>query len=447
MHTDITPKTVNEAIKILAYNEYFWYTDQNHQIKRHVKPHHKDLDTVKSLAEAQYAWTEKQGKLAMVILKRYLSKFEKYGIYIRKLVDNPQYEAPFRVINFDKIIEKFIDEDGAEKIEMRFPYHKKIIQLIRVLKDQKCLPAGYSSYDGENKKWTFLQTDVTTYYLTLIAIRYDFKFVDTSLLDDFDKVRQEIKGYKKPTAKLVDNKIDILNAPDSLLDYWKNNVEYEKTLIQVDRLKEFGISTKGIKVKSWSELGGKIAHHETTKAWIDRNEFNRDQVLAAFQELDMWPIIMPVSGDPWAMEDIDEWRNWLQCFERNQIEYKNLAFGFEFKAPEKEQWNPVIDESETLPKEVLNTKWQVRNELAQLSKQFKYIDKETKFIFVRNRIPKTMIKSGLLPKCCFVALGGGYYTAGTDSLKRFLDNLPKTLYYNNHQPSSFDWNDKIISKI
>jgi len=447
MHTDITPKTVNEAIKILAYNEYFWYTDQNHQIKRHVKPHHKDLETVKSLAEAQYAWTEKQGKLAVVILKRYLSKFQKYGMDIRKLVDDPQYEAPFRVINFDKIIEKFIDEDGAEKIELRFPYHKKIIQLIRVLKDQKCLPGGYSSYDGENKKWTFLQTDVTTYYLTLIAIRYDFRFVDTTLLDDFDQVRKEIRGFKKATARIINGNVEIFNATDSLLEYWQMNVASQKPLQQVDRLKEFGISTKGIKVKSWSELGGRIAHHDTTKAWIDKNAYSRDQVIAAFQELDLWPIIMPVSGDPWATEDIDEWKQWLHCFERNQIESKNLAFGFEFKAPEKEHWNPVIDESDTLPQELLQSKWQVRNELSQLSKQFKYVDKETKIIFVRNRIPKTMIKSGVLPQCCFVALGGGYYTAGTDSLKRFLDNLPKTLYYNDHRPSSFDWNDKVISKI
>ena len=445
MHTDF-PKTINEAIKILAYNEFFWYNPAM-DVQRRINPHQKDKQTVKSLADAQYAWTEKQAKLAVVMLKRYLSKFQKYEIDIRTLVDNPVYDTPFRVINFDKIIEKFVDEENQPKIELKFPYHKKIIQLIRVLKDRKCLPAGYSLYDGENKKWTFLQTDVTTYYLTMIAIRYNFKFVDVSLLDDFDQVRQEIKGYKKPTAKLVDKKIHIVNAPDSLSDYWKNNLENEKTLIQVDRLKEFGISTKGIKVKSWSELGGKIAHHETTKAWIDRTAFSRDQVMAAFQELDMWPIIMPISGDPWALEDIEEWKHWLKCFERNQIESKNLAFGFEFKSPEKEQWQPIIDESSTMPQDVLNTKWQVRNELAQLSKQFKYVDEDTKFIFVRNKIPKTMIKSGRLPKCCFVGLGGGYYTAGTNSLKRFLDNLPKTLYYNDHQPSSFDWNDKIISKI
>ena len=63
MHTDL-PKTINEALKILAYNEYFWSDPQ----MSHIKPHPKDLQTVKSLAEAQYVWTEKQGKLALVIL-------------------------------------------------------------------------------------------------------------------------------------------------------------------------------------------------------------------------------------------------------------------------------------------------------------------------------------------------------------------------------------------
>ena len=100
-----------------------------------IKPHPKDHETVKSLAEAQYAWTEKQAKLALVILKRYLTKFQAHGMDIKELLDNPKYDEEFRVINFDKSIEKYIDEDGEEKIEIRFPYNKKIIQLIRALKD------------------------------------------------------------------------------------------------------------------------------------------------------------------------------------------------------------------------------------------------------------------------------------------------------------------------
>ena len=69
------PKTINEAINILAYNDYFYRQDPNDP-KTHVNPHPKDKDTVRSLAESQYPWTEKQGKLAVIILKRYLTKFQ-----------------------------------------------------------------------------------------------------------------------------------------------------------------------------------------------------------------------------------------------------------------------------------------------------------------------------------------------------------------------------------
>ena len=66
---------------------------------------------------------------------------------------------------------------------------------------------------------------------------------------------------------------------------------------------------------------------------------------------------------------------------------------------------------------------------------------------MRNRIPKTLIKSQIKVKASLVSLGGGYYASGTNNLKRYLDSLPKTLYYNDHQPSSYSWHEKIINKV
>ena len=86
-------------------------------------------------------------------------------------------------------------------------------------------------------------------------------------------------------------------------------------------------------------------------------------------------------------------------------------------------------------------------ELHQMSKQFKFIDNTTKVIFVRNRIPRTLIKSGIKPKASLVSIGGGSFAPGTENLKRLLENLPKKLYYSDSQPSSFDWNDKAIIKL
>ena len=444
MHTDL-PKTINEALKILAYNDYFWADSQ----KNHIKPHPKDKATVTSLAESQYTWTEKQARLALVILKRYLTKFQAYGMDIKKLLDDPVYDNPFRVINFEKVIEKYTDEDGVSKIELRFPYHKKIISLIRILKDQRNLPAGYYQYDGESKKWTFLQTDVTTYYLTLIAVRYDFKFVDETLLDDYDHIKKEIINYRQPTAKLIAGEIVLGNVSDSLQEYWNKNLRDKKQLVQVDSLKNFEINTNGIHVPAETTLGYKIAHNNNHMLWIDKNTYSKNEVVKALVELDIFPLLVPVNGDVNTEEEVKEFWEWLKVLEAHGIDILNqCSWGFDLKEPiykkDIDQFNErtyLIDSHK--PKEFFENLY----ELHQMSKQFKYINEETKILFVRNRIPRALIKSKIKIKASLITLGGGYYASGTDNLKRLLENLPKKLYYNNHQPSSWDWHDRIIVKL
>ena len=169
------PNNINEAIKILAYNDWPWLPATSGS--DHIVPHPKDKATVVSLAEAQYPWTERQGKLAVIILKRYLTKFEAFGMDIKALLTNPVFKQPFRIISNEKIIEVVQDENREEFIELKFPYNKKIVELIRVLKGCKGLPQDYFVYDGETKKWSIKKTDVTTYsvsytHLTLPTTPY-----------------------------------------------------------------------------------------------------------------------------------------------------------------------------------------------------------------------------------------------------------------------------------
>ena len=445
MHTDL-PKTINEALKILAYNDYFWSDPQ----KAHIKPHPKDQETVRSLAESQYVWTEKQARLALVILKRYLTKFQAHGMDIKTLLDKPVYEDEFRVISFDKSIEKFIDDDEREKIEVKFPYNKKIISLIRLLKDKRGLPGGYALYDGEAKKWTFLQSDVTTYYLTLIAVRYDFKFIDETLLDDFETVKQEIQGYREPTARLIAGEILLDNAPVSLQEYWEENLKHKSAIEQVDSLKNFNIKTNGISVLAKTTVGYKVAHNNYHKLWIDSDTFNKHEVVKGLLELNCFPLMMPVSGEMDSQEEVKEFWEWMNAFKSQGIDIlTECSWGFDVKEPVymKDAENEYNQRQLMINNNTSREFFENLFELHQMSKQFKFINKKTKVIFVRNRIPRAMIKSKIKPKASLVALGGGYYAAGTDNLKRLLENLPKKLYYSNHQPSSWDWHDHIIVKL
>jgi len=444
MHTDL-PKTINEALKILAYNDFLWAEAPNTLIK----PHPKDHETVRSLAESQYAWTEKQARLALVILKRYLTKFQAHGMDIKPLLDNPKYEDEFRVISFDKVIEKYTDEDGVEKIELRFPYNKKVIQLIRCLKDNRDFPAGYSQYDGEAKKWTFLHTDVTAYYLTLIAARYDFKFMDDSLLRDYEQVRDEVVGHRQPTAKLIAGEVVLQDAPESLQDYWKEHLKDKTALSQVDSLKNFNISTQGIDVPAETSIGYKIAHNKYHKLWIDSKTFSKNEVVKGLIELDCFPLIMPVSGDIHMEADVKEFWEWMNAFKDNGIDLLDeCSWGFDVKEPIfKKDVDKHNDRTYLLDNQKSQEFFENLYELHQMSKQFKLINEKTKIIFVRNRIPRALIKSKIKPKASLVALGGGYYATGTDNLKRLLENLPKKLYYSDHQPASWDWHDHIIIKL
>ena len=449
MHTDL-PKTVNEALKILAYNDYFWVNPAMIGNTAQIKPHPKDKETVKSLAESQYPWTEKQARLALVILKRYLTKFQAYGMDIKKLLDKPVYEDEFRVISFDKSIEKYTGEDNVDRIEMRFPYNKKVIQLIRCLKDKRDMPAGYSQYDGEAKKWTFLHTDVTAYYLTLIAVRYDFKFADESLLDDYELIKSNIITHKQPTATMTAGEIVLQNAPESLQEYWEKNIKPLKPIKQIDSLKNFCIPTSGLDVPAETEIGRKIAHNPYHKLWVDANLYTKNQVVQGLKELDLFPLIIPVSGDIHMEDDVREFWDWLNAFKSHGIDIlEDCSWGFDVKEPifKKDVDRHHSDRTYLLDNQKSHEFFENLYELHQMSKQFKLISENTKIIFVRNRIPRALIKSKIKPKASLVALGGGYYATGTDNLKRLLENLPKKLYYNDHRPSSWDWHDHIVVKL
>ena len=449
MHTDL-PKTINEALKILAYNDYFWANPSMIGNTAVIKPHPKDHETVRSLAESQYAWTEKQARLALVILKRYLTKFQAHGMDIKKLLDNPVYEDAFRVISFDKVIEKYTDENNVDKIEMRFPYNKKVIQLIRCMKDKRGLPGMYALYDGEKKKWTFQHSDVTAYYLTLIAVRYDFKFVDDSLLDDYDEIKKEITGHRKPTASLEGGEVVLNDAPVTLQEYWDANLKDKPALHQLDSLKNFGIKSNGLDVPAQNILAKKIAHNNNPILWIDSKTFAKHEVIKGLVELDCFPLLMPVSGDIHMEEDVRNCWEWLNVLKSHNIDILNdCSWGFDIKEPMyKKDIDKFSDQKHWLvdnqkPEEFFQNLY----ELHQMSKQFKLISDNTKVIFVRNRIPRALIKSKVKPKASLVAIGGGHYSTGTDNLKRLLENLPKKLYYSDYQPSSLDWHDRVIVKL
>lgn len=421
--------TIEQALRILAYNEHFWDG---------FKVHPKDFTTLKSLAEAQYPLTEKQGKLAVALLKRYHSLFLKYNLDLTGLFLNPVFENPFRIIDYEKTVEHYQEDNGDEFLEVKFPYNKKIVELIRTLRNIKTENLLPMSWDGEKKKWTIPYTAVTCYWITLIAVRYDFRFVTPHIINDFETVKKEKLAYKKPFIELQDQKIVIKHANEHTQEYWQKNYANKKFIHQIDVLKQLAIENS-IKLPTTftKTLAGRIAKCKLKDIGISRETWSKEQFLQALLELDSLPAIVITGADLVSWGEIKEIIDWYQAFHQVGITESQCAWGYTIEdAPD---WNrgkdndpnftfrdPYPTETPEHKREEMYDQWQ---ELHICSKAHKHVDENTKLIFVRNKIPRALIKSGINCLSAFTLFDSAYWPMGTESLSRVVENLPKRLYY------------------
>jgi len=424
-HNSIT--TIEQAVQILAYNEHFW---------EDFKVHPMDRKTVTSLADAPYAWTEKQGKLAVSLLKRYHTLFQKYNIDLTKLLNNPVFNRPFRVIDYEKSIEKYEDDDG-EWIEFKFPYNEKLIRLVRNLKNKKTQTLVPMIYDGEQKKWKISCTEITVYFCVLIAIRYDFKFITPELLDLYEEIKKEKISYRPPIIVLKENKLRIENATESLTDWWHNNYADKSFLHQCDILKNLEIDNMvNFTITKTSTLADRIAINKNKEIYVDRDSWSKKDFLNALLKLDSLPALVTTGSEFTSFKDIDELYDWYQAFESVGIKPCEVAWGYTMEdAPnwkrEKNKDNVFYSDPYPLEmpeheREKLYDRW---CDLQVNSKSSKYIDEHTKIIFVRTKIPRTLIKAKIPIKSSFTMFDSSYWPSGTETLGRVLENLPKRVYY------------------
>jgi len=427
-------ESMESALRILAYNTGGSWENSG--------VHDKDFKTIQSLADAPYAWTEKQGKLAMMFLKRYKTLLEKFDFDVDELIKNPRYDQPFRVISFEKSIDIFSAEDGREVLEMRFPYNEKFIALIRCLKKktQELVPM---LYDGETKKWTMNYTDAVAYYVALIAVRYDFKILNNKILDDYEQVKQEKKKYVPVIADIGKDSIRLINASESLEEHWREHCQSLTYLQQRDQLKQLGINCMRNSSAPATTLAERIAYASKTDLFVDRKVYDKKTLLQAIVELGDLPAICPFSGELDVKNEITSIHDWLEEFESAGINKDSIVFGFELNQPMSTDPNSEVEQfpspdfvygadTPMEERERIYNQWKT---LHALSVSNRKISPQTKIIFVRNKIPRTLLRSGIRPKIAFMLQDTPMWAMSTNTLDKLIESLPKRLYYMSQKPS------------
>jgi hypothetical protein len=135
-------------------------------------------------------------------------------------------------------------------------------------------------------------------------------------------------------------------------------------------------------------------------------------------------------------------QDWLTAFDSVGISRDTISFGFEFDTPidigdpELEQFpsaNFVYGADSSMEERAkIYADWK---EMHELSISNRKITAATKIIFVRNKIPRTLLKSGIRPKVAFMLQDYPTWPLSTNTLDRLVESLPKRLYYMSQKPS------------
>jgi hypothetical protein len=309
---------------------------------------------------------------------------------------------------------------------------------MRTLKNQRTQSLVPMIYHGEKKYWQIACTETTLYYCVLIAIRYDFKFVNPEILDDYEEVKKEKLAYRKPSVSLKDSQLHINHAPEGLTEWWGKNYANKSFLHQCDALKGLEIENNVEFITTDnSTLADRIAVNKSRKIYVDRNRWTKAEFLNALLELDSLPALVTTGSEFTSYKDINELYDWYQAFEAVGIKPCEAAWGYTMedapnwrKHDRKEDMNyfgdPYPPEMSDADREKMHDRW---CEMQTHSRSSKYIDEHTKIVFIRVRIPRTLVKANVKIKSSFTMFDSGYWPGGTETLGRVVENLPKRLYY------------------
>lgn len=432
--THISVDSVQNAIEILAHNRWMW---------EGFEPHDKDNATVYSLATSPYAWTEKQGKLALRLLKQYKTLFIKFQIDIDPVINPPVWREDFRKIEFKKSIDLITDDNGDDKIQITFPYTEKLITLIRCLKNKKLDGFKFSTYDGETKVWTFDYVDVNCYYLTLIATRYNFTFLSKQIFNDYEKIKKEKLNYRPTSVEVKDNEVIFKDSEEEFENWWKENYKQKPLIQQLDVMNKH-IMTRDLltaDVPGIDSLTKKIAFSKNKSIWVDRNIYNYNDLFHSLFVLDDYPILVPFPQIDTAkdLKCIQEFITAWKRYSKNSIE--QIAFTFNFSEPVSYRPEKLSSGERSFNTDYLDEVYGTKGEhnrkeiyedwldVVAISRSFKKITKKTKIIFINRKLSRTFLASNIKPKVSLSIIEMYAQMALSTTVNTVVDNLPKRLYY------------------
>jgi hypothetical protein len=334
------------------------------------------------------ALTEKQATLLLTIFENNMELYKEIPNY-EFLVKNPIYKYPFRALELEKKIYLTLHE-GKQYIRVKLPFDKKINKIFSVYR------GDYTFIDREK---FFYLTDKNIYGIVESLKEFDFD-IDLKIqqwYDEIKKIKDNFEEYK-PIVDYVDNTLVLRNSHRSVVNYFNEN-RSNKIIPDIFLARSLGLS-----------LGKNLNEHvpSITEDELVRNMLTLDgstcslkediNLRTAIENIEQWPILIILTDERNLHSSLDSWYTMFKSIGVNKKEMTVL-----FRSQMNKKFNEFIKQ----------------NSLNNM------LDENTKVVFIKNKLPKVIYKTGFKPK--FVITSGMYFSH--TSIQKLIEHHPYVLYH------------------
>lgn len=296
-------------------------------INYEISPHHQDIGPVinfNKIITSGRLLTRKQGNFILQILKKYKDALE--IVNIDNHLSTPMWRNEFRVIDTSKYIYLEVDEANITWINIKFPYSYKE-NFNKIFFNNERDP---TRWDPKNQTRKVKITDFNLIVFVDIAIQQGFEIEETVLIAA-SHIEELWNNEEQlvPHSLIEDNRVRLVNASDSAIDYWnKNKVdEIEKDLLLA---KQMGFALRSGQQNRVCE---KLASTSNTHFWFKETE----KFYQYIDKLSVSPIVFVLDRSPepmdWTRQFVKEFpfKNFVRedlriCFRPSNNERKGREF-------------------------------------------------------------------------------------------------------------------------
>jgi len=368
-----------------------------------------DEKVVHSLAanpSAGRGFTEKQRSLVLRLCKKYQGQLTAdLGVAVTVALDTPEFK--FNLVE-PTLQEKSIKIEGKE-ILVKFPFSEEIVEKIRKFKSE--VKVKTVEWNSDSKAWKFALEENNVLWITQNILNDSFA-VDPEFLEFSGQISEILENMENyvPTVAYENNQYLFKNVYRTVPQPTSDDLI--ETLLLA---KHYGISTWDetvenlIKNANFSPVLTSFLEESTSnKPEFDVNENSIDQFTELFKHNVPALIIIPGYGEFFTLKT---WTTWLKSQGFNE---KDISVLFRLSSDTGGMFNELVKQNN------LNNP----------------IDENTKIVFVSQKIPKPLIKSGIEFKLIvnLGSLSGVHYSVST-----YLDGRADVIRYTDKTKSGYQF--------